>query len=79
MQDQLQITQVLLDFQVKEGQARPVPDPQVLLELRVREEQVLSVLAKKIFSSLRPPSTGRSRRRSRGLHPVGALSVPPPE
>ena len=79
MQDHLQITQVLLDFRVEEGQARPVPDPQVLLDLRVGEEQVLSVPAKKIFSSLRPPPTARSRRRSRGLHPVGALSVPPLE
>ena len=26
---------------------------------------------------LRPPPTARSRPRSRGLHPVGALSVPP--
>ena len=65
MQDHLWITQVLLDFRVEEGQARPVPDPQVP--------------AKKIFSSLRPPPTARSRRQSRGLHPVGALSVPPLE
>ena len=50
-----------------------------LLDLRVREEQVRSVPSKKSFSSLRPPLTARSRRWSRGLHPVGALSVLPLE
>ena len=54
------------------------PSP-VLLDLRVREEQVRSVPAKKSFSSLILPPTARSRQQSRGLHPVGALSVPPLE
>ena len=44
-----------------------------------REEQVRSVPAKKSFSSLILPPTARSRQQSRGLHPVGALSVPPLE
>jgi len=51
----------------------------VLLDLQVREEQVRSVPAKKSFSSLILPPTARSRQQSRGLHPVGALSVPPLE
>ena len=36
----------------------------------------LSGRSKKTFV-LRPPSTASSQQRSRGLHPVGALSMPP--
>jgi len=56
--------------------AKPAPE---LLDLRFREEQVRSVPSQKSFSSLRPPPTARSEWRSRGVHPVGALSVSPLE